>query len=443
MRMFKKVTGPVPLGLVLCFLMLGCQSDDMGDPVLVSVSPIAGPKQALVTIGGENFGKDPEKVEVYFNGASASVESVSMGAITARVPAGCLSGAIRVVVNGVELSGPEFQYVFSETRVETFVGSGDAGYENGEGDIAKFSGPAAMVGDSKGNLFVTDVLNHAVRKVDANGRVSTFAGGDAPEAEAGYADGPGTDARFEGPYGIVVDDNDNLYVVDTNNARIRMIAPSGEVSTIAGSGEHGGEDGVGQSAQFHYPNRMVMGNDNALYVTEGSTGRIRRVSMGDFKVTTYAGSEEGYQDGPLLTAKFNVPSDLAIDPDGGMLISDNQNAMIRKIEENSENVTTLVGSDVGHRDGDLASALLSGPRGIGVGADGTIFFADGVCIRQIDAAGNVTTIAGDPNSEGYRDGPGDVALFQGLFGLWLSDDNREIYVADTFNNVIRKIILVE
>lgn len=163
-------------------------------------------------------------------------------------------------------------------NVTTLAGNPTAGFANGNGTSAHFDFPAAVAVDSTGNIFVADANNNIIRKITPSGNVTTFAGS---PLEQGVADGPGTSARFNYPSGIAVDSADNLYITDTNNNAIRKITPSGNVSTIAGqAGVQGSADGVGSVAQFNQPYGVVINNTtHVIYIADLYNHTIRQIQI--------------------------------------------------------------------------------------------------------------------------------------------------------------------
>ncbi|WP_161992022.1 IPT/TIG domain-containing protein [Flagellimonas algicola] len=421
------------------------QDDDpvVLEPTLSSVAPVTGPKHTEVVITGENFGTDPDKVSVSFNGTPGEVLGVTDTEVTVRVPARAYTGPITMEVDGFDLTGPEFVYELSEVNVETFAGTPEeSGYEEGTGTAAKFDRPNDLVMDSKGNIFVVDRENNVIRKITPQGEVTTFAGGF----------GIGGAVVFNGPNGLAIDGDDNIYVADSGNDRIVKITPNGVWSIIAGGNGSGYVNGRGNLAQFNNPSAILVGENaggSALYVSDINNHAIRRISLDDdqYTVNTYAGPEVsgqgGYMDGSLSGARFKSPWGMAKSGEGTILLADFGNSRIRAIDQDNENVGTFAGSDNGYvTDVPRSEARFRNPSDISVAGDETVYIADSdnSCIRQIDPEGHVTTIAGNPNSVGYNDGPGDEAQFNSPLGV-LHTGEGEIYVADTFNHVIRKIII--
>jgi DNA-binding beta-propeller fold protein YncE len=314
-------------------------------------------------------------------------------------------------------------------EVSTLAG-GEEGFADGVGSDAMFHEPRGIAIDAAGNLYVADTWNHRIRKITPAGEVSTFAGG-----EKGFADGIGGDAKFRRPLGIEVDAAGNLYVADTLNHRIRKITPTGDASTLAG-GEEGFADGIGSDAKFNSPIGIASDAAGNLYVADSVNNRIRKITSAG-EVSTLAGSENGFADGIGGTAKFDAPVGIAVDVAGNLYVADLGNHCIRKITPAGE-VSTLAGSEMGFADGVGSDAMFLLPSGIASDAAGNLYVADTVNnrIRKITPAGEVSILAG--GEYGFADGIGSDARFFAPFGI-ASDAAGNLYVADTFNHRIRKI----
>ncbi|MGA1940680.1 immunoglobulin-like domain-containing protein [Arcobacter sp. YIC-310] len=227
--------------------------------------------------------------------------------------------------------------------VTTFVGKGVIGDSDGTGTTIAFNNPSSIAIDSNDNLFVADTKNHKIRKITPDGRSSTFAG----LGVIGSSDDIGIASTFNTPYGIDIDSNDNLYVADTNNHKIRKITPSGNVTTLAGSGSAGFADGTGSLATFRYPDKLVVDSDNNIYVGDYNNHSIRKITPAGV-VTTIAGNgSAGLTDAFGKLAQFNGPTDIAIDSKNNIYIADQKNHKIRKIKPKITLVGTPTNSDVG------------------------------------------------------------------------------------------------
>ncbi|HZZ20828.1 MAG TPA: hypothetical protein VFE25_15750, partial [Opitutaceae bacterium] len=331
--------------------------------------------------------------------------------------------------------------ITSGGSVSTLAGnSGQAGSADGSGSSATFLYPYAVAVDGSGNVYVADSGNHNIRKITAGGSTSTLAGS---AGVPGSTDGTGTAALFNLPQGIAVDGSGNVYVSDTNNSTIRKITAAGTVSTLAGAaGQTGSSDGSAGSARFNYPFGIATDAAGNVYVADFGNSTIRMVTPTG-AVTTLAGSagNAGANDGGGSGAKFNHPSAVTLDAAGNIYVIDTSNQTVRKVTSTG-NVTTLAGNSgfLGSADGGGASATFFYPGGIGSTASGTLYVADtgNHTVRQVTSNGSVTTFAGSSGQKGSADGTGTSATFLYPYGVAL-DGSGHIYVADHGNNTIRKI----
>ncbi len=326
---------------------------------------------------------------------------------------------------------------FDNYTVTTFAGmTGTAGSANGHSTVASFRFPHGLTIDSKGNIYVADNNNHLIRKINTAGNVTTLAGNGSP----GSNDGNGISATFRYPHSLAVDLLDNLYVADTSNHLIRKIDISGNVTTLAGTGDAGFNDGNGTSASFNSPVGITVDVLGNIFVADYENHSIRKIDSSG-NVTTLAGSgSAGSSDGNGTSASFNSPNELSIDSEGNIYVADRKNHKIRKIDTFG-NVTTLAGTgSPGYNDGISLSASFNSPSRLAVDLLGNIFIADllNQVIRKIDSSGQVTTIAGQVNDKGSVDGAGNIAKFNDPFGIAV-DSSGNIYVSDIRNHTIRKL----
>ncbi len=322
--------------------------------------------------------------------------------------------------------------------VTTLAGSGLSGSANGTGTAASFYTPSSVAVDGSGNIFVADSYNHMIRKITAEGIVTTLAGNTTPDS----VNGNSVDARFDQPVGITVDGAGNLYVGDASNDMIRKISSEGWVSTLAGSTIYGYLDGTGTAARFNFPRGVSVDGAGNVYVADVSNNCIRKVTAGGV-VTTWAGSAtSGSTNGIGAAAKFYLPTGVAADGSGNVYVADNQNHTIRRITSDRV-VSTLAGTagTTGRTDGTGAAALFNYPWGITVDGSGTVYVADSYnnLIRKVTPDGIVTTLAGT-GSVGNADGSLTEATFWFPTDLAV-DGSGAIYVADRNNNLIRKVVL--
>ena len=275
--------------------------------------------------------------------------------------------------------------------VTTLAGSGTAGYSNATGTAASFNGVWSVGADASDNVFVVDAANQVIRKVTADGVVTTFAG----SGIAGYADGTGTGAILNSPHELALDNSGNIYLVDQNNHMIRKITPAGVVTTLAGNGVRGFKDGPAASAEFSFPSGVGVAADGTVYVADYQNNAIRKISNG--VVSTLAGGSQGSADGPGTAASFDQPDDIAIDNAGNLFVTDWANHEIRKVTAAGV-VTTFAGNGTpGFANGTGKSASFNHPWGIAIDSKNNIYVGDEYnnSIRKITSAAEVTTLAGN------------------------------------------------
>ena len=271
--------------------------------------------------------------------------------------------------------------------------------------------------------------------------------------ERGGIDGTGSSARFEFPQGIVAAPDGSIYVADTGNDMIRKItmnSGSGTVETVAGADHHGRfRDGAGTAARFNNPEGLAISPDGkTLYVADSRNNRIRKIDLATKTVSTLAGhSFASGNDGIGDHAGFAQPRGLAISPDGKTLyIGDSGNNMIRKMDLTTLQVTTLAGQGAlvpGHADGVGTQATFLEPRGLAISTDGQILYIADTrnhLIRKLVLATNsVSTLAGHPGFPGTLNGPGPDAYFYDP--MMLAIDGNKLYVCDAANADLRMIDL--
>ncbi len=336
----------------------------------------------------------------------------------------------------------------SNVKVSTIAGSGATGSADGIGTVASFYNPTGVAVDSSSNIYVADTYNNKIRKImpstigstNSTGAASTTAGFIvttlAGSGTAGSADGTGTAASFNFPFGIALDSSGNLYVADYGNSKIRMITPAGVVSTLAGTGIAGHSDGISNTASFNYPYGVAIDSSGNVYVADTYNYKIRKITSSGI-VSTLAGS--GIQsniDGTGTAASFNYPFAVVVDSFNNIYVADYGNNLIRKITSAGV-VSTLAGSgSAGSADGTGASASFNHPTGVALDSFNNIYVADygNNLIRKINSAVDSTTNSGVVSTfAGSRTSPTFYS-----FGIAI-DPYGIIYIADNYYNQIRKI----
>jgi sugar lactone lactonase YvrE len=247
--------------------------------------------------------------------------------------------------------------------VTTLAGQqGQSSERDGTGTQATFDQPQGITVDPSGIVWVTDANAGTIRRIATGGVVTTFAGNGN-----GFADGTVANARFNQPRGIVADGAGNLYVSDAGNQLIRrIIVATGTVSTLAGGvGQSGLVDGVGTAARFNQPRGLAV-DGTTLYVADSANSAIRAIALATAAVTTLAGTgTPGPNDGVGTAAAFDNARGVALDGLGDLYVADTNNSMVRKIVIATATVTTIAGKAhvVGQQPGPLPS-VIDGPWGI-------------------------------------------------------------------------------
>ncbi len=300
--------------------------------------------------------------------------------------------------------------------------------------------PGYVATDPAGNLFF--VNQNTVLRLDATTGILTRVAGNGTTGFSGD-NGPATSAQLYFPTGVAVDSAGNVYISDTDNNRIRMVANS-VITTIAGNGFGGfsGDNGPATNARLGNPQGIAVDSAGNLYIADLDNNRIRKVSNG--VITTVAGSGlVGFSgdNGPATSAQLNSPYGVAIDSAGNLYISDTENQRIRKVSNGV--ITTVAGNGTAGFSGDngpAASATLGTPLGIAVDFAGSLYFADrdNNRVRKV-ANGMITTVAGN-GTQGFGgdNGPATIAQFSNPISVAV-DSSGNLYITDSRNNRVRKV----
>jgi len=272
------------------------------------------------------------------------------------------------------------------------AGSGQKGSKDGVGKAAEFNAPHNLAVAPDGMIYIADTSNHRVRRLNATTRqVITIAGGEKGFAGDG---GPATEAQFDQAYHVALDaDAKNLYVCDLGNRRVRKIdLKSATITTVAGNGKRGvPEDGAtATDAPLVDPRAVAVDKAGRLWILERSGHTLRVVEDG--KVRTVAGTgQKGFDGdgGPALKAKLDGPKFLWIDAAGDVLIADTENHCIRKFAVKDGTITRIAGTGKKGKDGIGSAAtevLLAQPHGVAIGPDGVMYVADSMNGRVLKTA---------------------------------------------------------
>jgi sugar lactone lactonase YvrE len=291
---------------------------------------------------------------------------------------------------------------------------------------AHFAEPWALAGDGKGRIYLAD--RHIVRTIDLAARTVTTLAGD--HRAAGARDGNGTAAAFNTPGGVAFAGK-TLYVADTENHAIRTVdVESAAVSTFAGVlGVPGAVDAVGEGARFREPEGLALDDRGRLFIGDTDNNTIRALALGTMAVTTVAGAPDtaGTTDAAGPAARFNKPKGLAVDRSGHLFAIDAVNESVRKVDTATRAVSTL-------------ARFTTLPQGLAMDGDDVLAALGDHRLVRIAPDGTVRALAGRSGAKGFVDGPGPDARFSAPAGLW-NDGAGTLYVADSGNAVVRAVSL--
>ncbi|MFF3172616.1 RICIN domain-containing protein [Streptomyces sp. NPDC057900] len=335
----------------------------------------------------------------------------------------------------------------SAPPISTVAGTGSAG-PNGDGGpavSAQVNQPNGIAMDRTGTLYVVDYGGHRVRRITTDGKISTIAG--TGSANFGGDGGPAVKAHLKNPTGVAVDGSGNVYIADTENHRVRKVAADGKISTVAGTGSAAtsGDGGLATAARVNRPTGVAVDGDGVLYIAENSAHRVRKVAA-DGKISTVAGNGSGTfggDGGPAASAQLRSPYGVAVDGAGNLYIADRGNHRIRKVTADG-NISTIAGTGSAKFSGDggqAASAELNNPFTMVVDSTGALYVADygNHAVRKITADGEISTVAGIGTGGIDGDnGPAVAAQLKNPTAVAV-DCVDTLYIADHNNHRVRKV----
>src|SRR5439155_1713211 len=326
--------------------------------------------------------------------------------------------------------------------------------DGGPATVAELNHPAGVALDGAGNLFIADSGNCVIRKVATTGKISTVAGTGGVCGFAGDG-GAATAARLDSPMDVALDSTGNLFIADAYNFRIRQVgATSHKMSTLAGNGtaSFGGDGGAATVAELSFPADVVLGGSGDLFVVDQGNCVIRKVGAVTGTISTVAGTG-GTCDfvgdgGPATAAALSFPAGAAVDGTGDLIIADQSNCVIRKVNMTTGTISTVAGTGgacgFAGDGGPAAAAELYLPAGVALDVAGNLFIADqdNFVIRRVDAMTHqISTVAGTPGISGFAGdgGSATAAELSTTTGVAL-DGAGNLFIADSGNCVIRKVV---
>ncbi|HJQ27266.1 MAG TPA: gluconolaconase [Blastocatellia bacterium] len=207
--------------------------------------------------------------------------------------------------------------------VSTIAGSGAQGFKDGAAGAAQFDGPIGVAVDRQGNVYVADTYNDRVRKITADGNVTTLAGAGTP----GMQDGEATAAMFDTPCGVAVDAQGNVFVADTANRAVRLVSPTGEVTTVKQSPQHRGDGDGLDMARLERPMGLALTHDGFLFVADRGSHTLVRIAPNG-SAALYAGWLWIPEND--VVSRIDSPTGIALDREGNLFVADSQNYLIKK-----------------------------------------------------------------------------------------------------------------
>ena len=344
-----------------------------------------------------------------------------------------------------DVSNDRIRRVDPTGQITTVAGTGTRGFDGDGGPAiaAALDEPGDVAVDGSGGLFIAEHGNRRIRLVDTAGRITTVAG----SGGRGYDgdDKPATSASLSSLRGMAVDGSGNVYIGDTDSHRIRRVDAAGQISTVAGTGQFGydGDDKPATSARLYEPEGIAFDRSAGFYIADTHNGRIRRVNASG-QITTIAGtSDYGYNgdDQPATSARLYGPRAIAFDRQSNLFIADADNNRVRRVDVTGQ-ITTVAGTGIPGYDGDdkpAISARISGPLSIAIDRSGNLYLTDQSRIRRVDAMGRITTVAGT-GEDGYDEDnkPAATARLNHPGGVAV-DGSGNLYIADTNNHRVRRV----
>ncbi len=374
-------------------------------------------------------------------------------------PSAQLAGALAVAVDAAgnifiaDTNNYRIRRVSTSGIITTVAGNGINGYsgDGGPAVSAQLANPTGIAVDGSGNIFFSDTtynsfpaMNNRIRMVSPNGIIRTVAGNGTSGASGDG--GPAIAAQLASPAGVAVDASGNLFIADTQNNRIRMVAADGTITTVAGNGTGGfsGDNGPAASAQLYLPNAVAVDASGNLFIADELNDRIRKVANGI--ISTVAGSSRccssAGDGGPAVAAELVSPTGVAVDGSGNIIIADSQSGIIRKVSTGGIIGTAAGSSSTPSGDGPALNAQLSAPNAVAVDGDGKVFVADynNNRVRKITTDGVISVVAGNGTAQNFF-GDGGPATSAALWGpdAVAVDGSGNLFIADSVNRRIRKV----
>jgi Abnormal spindle-like microcephaly-assoc'd, ASPM-SPD-2-Hydin/Galactose oxidase, central domain len=343
--------------------------------------------------------------------------------------------------------------------ITTFAGNGNCGYtgDGGQATSATLNNPQGIAFDAGGNLYIVDCLNNAIRRVDTNHNITTVVGDGT--GNAGYNDDvPANQATMDNPEAVATDASGNLYIADTGNNAIRFVNAAGTlVTSIVGNGTYGntGDGGPANEALLRHPQGVYVDAKLNIYISDTESARVRLVTSSNNTINTIIGSGAyGFagDGGPALNASLTNMFQLAVDAGGDVWVTDYWNNRIRYYSNTAgipsfQTLTTVVGNGSVYDGGPATSASLYQPRSPNLDASGNLYITDTYNnrIREVNTSGTISTVAGNgipcdfPQDTCGDGGQATAASFYVPRSVFF-DNSGNLIILDTYDNRVRKVV---
>ncbi len=347
-------------------------------------------------------------------------------------------------------SNHRIRKVDSEGVIKTVAGLGLEGYggDFGRATEALLKFPFGITLDRQGNLYIADRGNNRVRKVNAKGIITSIAGDSMHSFGGDY--GPALYSNLAYPTDVVVDEEDNIYIADRNNNRIRKIDRQGVITTFMGMGktDFNGDNEIAPETSLYLPFALAVHPDKKLLVVDRSHFRVRSVGLKNSRVNTVAGNGKSLfkgDGGPGTGATLNTPSGIVVDSKNNILFADLQHHRIRKLAPNGI-ITTFAGTGREGNEGDGGNALVASlfmPSTMAIDHEDNIYvvnrLGNGWVVRKIDAQRTITHFAG--NGQQGSGGDGGLAVDASFYTISdiATDKKGNVFISDSTSRSIRKI----
>jgi uncharacterized protein (TIGR03437 family) len=336
--------------------------------------------------------------------------------------------------------------------IATVAGNGSSGFagDGAAAAAAQLATPGGLAVDKSGNLYIADTVNNRIRKVAADGTISTVAGSGSP----GYGgDGAAaTSASLNHPGAVALDASGNLYIADTENHVIRKVTGTtittvaGNNNNLGGGGSFGGDNGPATNAILNLPGGVAVDGSGNIYISDTGNHRVRKVTASSGTITTYAGDGTAGSAGDgarAVTAHVNGPRGLAIDAQGNLYIADTGSQKIRLVTASTGVINTVAGAGTLGFSGDsglATKAQFNSPRAVALDASGNLYVADysNSRIRKVSTSGIIATIAGNGRFGYTGDGAAATGASLNFPGGVAVDASGNVYISDTQNSAVRK-----